>query len=110
MSGHTGFLQDTYVTLIDKTDARVPNKREDYWIYTLKTKAPKGLNVEGYYWASILHSYCITSFPGFWRLVLGLFSVYSDYGYIYFILSFETVFVFFFVFWNRAVYGNGQWC
>ena len=26
MPGHTGFLQDTYVTLIDKTDARTPNK------------------------------------------------------------------------------------
>ena len=86
-SGHTGFLQDTYVTLIDKTDPRAPTKREDYWIHTLKTKAPMGLNVEGGYWASILHSYCTTiSFPGFGQLVLGLFSVYSHYGYIYFII------------------------
>ena len=55
-----------------------------------------GRNVEGSYWASILHTYCTTiSFPGFGRLVLGLFSVYSDYGYIHFILSFETVVVFF---------------
>ena len=44
-----GFLQDTYVTLIDKTDPRAPTKREDYWIHTLKTKAPTGLNVEGGY-------------------------------------------------------------
>ena len=42
-------LQDTYVTLIDKTDPRAPTKREDYWIHTLKTKAPMGLNVEGGY-------------------------------------------------------------
>ena len=28
--GHTGFLQDTPVTLIDKTDARAPTKHEDY--------------------------------------------------------------------------------
>ena len=77
LPGHTGFLQDTYVTY------------EDYWIHTLKTRAPMGLNVEGGYWASILHSYCTTiSLPGFGRLVLGLFSVYSDYGYIYFISSF----------------------
>ena len=37
---HTGFLQDTYVTLIDKTDPRAPTKCEDYWIPILKTKAP----------------------------------------------------------------------
>ena len=50
-------LPDTYVILIDKTDPRVPTKREDYWIHTLKTKAPIGLNVEGGYWALILYSY-----------------------------------------------------
>ena len=44
--GHTGFLQDTYVTFIDKTDPRAPTKREDYWIHILKTKAPMGLHVE----------------------------------------------------------------
>ena len=40
LPGHTGFLQDIYVTLIDKIDPRAPTKREDYWIHTLKTKAP----------------------------------------------------------------------
>ena len=35
--------------LIDKTDPRAPTKREDYWIHTLKTKAPMRLNVEGGY-------------------------------------------------------------
>ena len=43
LPGHTGFSQDTYVTLIDKTDPRAPTKREHYWIFTLKTKAPMGL-------------------------------------------------------------------
>ena len=77
-------------------EGRTPTKREDYWIHTFKTKAPIGLNVEGGCWASILHSYCTTiSFPGFEQFVLGLFSVYSDYGYIYIILSFETVLVLF---------------
>ena len=33
---HTAFLQDTFVTLIDKTNPRAPTKREDYWIHTLK--------------------------------------------------------------------------
>ena len=46
----------------------------------------------------MLHTYCTTiSFSGFGRLVLGLFLVYSDYGYIHFILSFETVVAFFFL-------------
>ena len=49
LAGHTSFLQDTYVTLIDKTNPRAPTKREDCWIHNLKTKAPMGLNVEGDY-------------------------------------------------------------
>ena len=66
LPGHTCFLQDTYVTLTGKTDPRALTKGEVYWIYTIKTKAPMGLNNEG-------------------RLVLGLLSDYSDYRYIYFI-------------------------
>ena len=30
LPGHTGFLQHTYVTLIDKTDPRPPTKPDDY--------------------------------------------------------------------------------
>ena len=86
LPGHTGFLQDTYVTLIDKTDPRAPTKREYYWFHTLKTKAPMGFNVEGGYRAPILYSYCTTiSFPEFRRPVLGLLLDYSVYCYIYFI-------------------------
>ena len=47
LPGHTGLLQDTYVTLIDQTNPRAPTTREDFWIHTLKTKAPMRLNVEG---------------------------------------------------------------
>ena len=43
LRGHTSFLEDVTVTLIDKTDSRNPTERENYWIYTLKTKAPMGL-------------------------------------------------------------------
>ena len=49
VTGHIGFLQDTYVTLTGKTNLRAPTKPEDYWINTLKTKTPMGLNVEGGY-------------------------------------------------------------
>ena len=45
LPGHTNFL-DVIVTLIDKTDPSNPSEREDYWIYTFKTKAPIGLNME----------------------------------------------------------------
>ena len=44
--GHRGFLNDVSVTLIDKTDGSDPKKWEDYWIRTLKTMAPYGLNME----------------------------------------------------------------
>ena len=44
--GHNGFLNDVSVTLIDKTDGKDPKKREYYWMRTLKTLAPDGLNIE----------------------------------------------------------------
>ena len=43
LPGHSGFLQDVSITLIDKTDTSFPT--------TLKTKAPMGLN----YWLIFLH-------------------------------------------------------
>ena len=43
--GHNGFLQDCYITFIDKTDASDPTKREKYWITVLKTLVPDGLNI-----------------------------------------------------------------
>ena len=44
--GYRRFLNDVSVTLIDKTDGSDPKKREDYWMKTLKTMAPYGLNIE----------------------------------------------------------------
>ena len=44
--GQNGFLHEVWVTLIDKTDAKNPIKREHYWRHTHKTLAPHGLNVE----------------------------------------------------------------
>ena len=43
--GHIEFLDDVSITLIDKTDGFNPTKRENYWMRTLKTYAPYGLNV-----------------------------------------------------------------
>ena len=47
LPGHTRFLKDTYVTLIDKKVPRATSKRKGYCIHTLKTKTPMGFNVEG---------------------------------------------------------------
>ena len=42
LPGLSGFLHDVSITLINKTDPSSPTKREDYWIDTLKIKAPIG--------------------------------------------------------------------
>ena len=46
LPGHSGFLNDVSITLINKTDHKDPTKREDYWIHYLQSKAPLGINVE----------------------------------------------------------------
>ena len=43
--GHTRFLENVSVTSIDKTDTQNPEKRGNYWIHTLKTVVPWGLNI-----------------------------------------------------------------
>ena len=45
-NGHQGFLQDISITLIDKTDGSNPRKRENFWIDTLNTLHPNGINFE----------------------------------------------------------------
>ena len=43
--GHKGFLNEASVTFIDKADGKDLKKRERYWMRTLKTMEPYGLNV-----------------------------------------------------------------
>ena len=43
---HHGFLNGAQVILIDKTQASDPTKRECFWMRTLKTHYPYGLNIE----------------------------------------------------------------
>ena len=47
---HHGFEKDVSIYLIDKTQSSDPHKREYYWMRTLKTLAPFGLNTEDTYW------------------------------------------------------------
>ena len=42
---HQSLEKDIEITLTDKTDPSDPTKREDFWIHTLGTMAPKGLNM-----------------------------------------------------------------
>ena len=43
-AGHSGFINDTEIRFIDKTDHSDPTRREDFWKDTLKTRYPQGLN------------------------------------------------------------------
>ena len=47
IDGSCGFLENVTVTFTDKTDPLDLEKRENYWIQTLKTMVPWGLNVTG---------------------------------------------------------------
>ena len=40
----TGFINDTEIRFFDKTDLSDPTRHEDFWIGTLKTCYPQGLN------------------------------------------------------------------
>ena len=44
--GYSGFPGNVSITLIDKTDGKDHKRRENYWMRTLKTYAPVGLNTE----------------------------------------------------------------
>ena len=41
----TGLLENVTVTFIDKTYSQNPEKKENYWIHTLKTMEPWGVNI-----------------------------------------------------------------
>ena len=44
--GHSGFLGNVSITLIDKTDREDPKMRKNYLMRTLKTYTPFVLNIE----------------------------------------------------------------
>lgn len=48
--GHQSFEEDISTCLIDKTDPSDPHKRQYYWMRTLKTIGPFGLNTKETYW------------------------------------------------------------
>ena len=58
LPGRTGFLQDTYVTLIDKTNPRALTKREDYWIHTLNKKGVRNSLIIFIIIITVVDSYC----------------------------------------------------
>ena len=40
LTSNSGFINDTEIRFIDKTDPSDPCRREDFWIDTLKTRYP----------------------------------------------------------------------
>ena len=44
--GKKGFLNEVRVTFINKTNVKDLKKRGRYWMQTLKTMKPYGLNIE----------------------------------------------------------------
>ena len=43
-AGYSGFINDTEIRFTDRTDLSNPTRRKDFWIDTLKTRYPHGLN------------------------------------------------------------------
>ena len=43
-AGHSGFISDTEIRFINKRDPSDTTRREDFWIDTLKSRHPQGLN------------------------------------------------------------------
>ena len=48
-AGHSGFINDTEIRFIHKTDHSDPTRHEDFWIDTLKTHYPQGRNIDLYH-------------------------------------------------------------
>ena len=46
---HKGFFEDVAVRFSNKTQGSDPTKRDFYWIRTLRTLYPDGLNIESHY-------------------------------------------------------------
>lgn len=45
MSGLSGFINDVFITFIDKMDPSDLLKQENFWLKTLMTMTPYGLNI-----------------------------------------------------------------
>ena len=92
LPGHSGFLHDVSITLIDKTDPSCPTKREDYWINTLKTEAPMRLNFDS---DNSFRAYCFI-FLHFCNWIWA--AVFQALGYwisgVFMFLSFLTGFIY----------------
>ena len=88
--GHSGFLGNAFITLIDKIDSKDPKRRENYWMKTLKTYAPFGLNIEDSFWPNPSRSInvtdqftCLVLFGMLVRLGTDLGQDFLDMAYIF---------------------------
>ena len=58
--GHSVFLRNVSIAIIDKADGRDSEMREKYWIRTLQTYAPFVLNIEDSVWPILCRSINVT--------------------------------------------------
>ena len=81
-AGHSGFIDDTEIRFIDKTDPSDPSRREDFWIDTLKTRYPQGLKI------ILTHTiiYCFCSFTSFHCIYVN-----------FFFFNLQVIFIFIFI-------------
>ena len=68
--GHCSFLENVTITFINKTDPIDPNRREHYWMHTVKEMAPLGLEVKDYLVVSAVF-YKKRNSGGFWAYSFG---------------------------------------
>ena len=96
--GHSGFVRNVFITLVDKTDGKDPKSRENYWMETLKTYAPFGLNIEDKVWLiacrSINFIYGLTCFVYFGILVRPETDLEQDFSGMWYILLYFLYYLF----------------
>ena len=93
LPGHSGFLYDASLTLIEKTDFSRPKKCEDYCIDVLITKTPMGLNFD---FGDSFWTYCLVFlYFSYWiytAFVLGLCILDKRHiAFLYFVIDFIQV-------------------
>ena len=58
---HSGFINNTEIIFVDKTDPSDSTRGEDFWTNTLKTRYPQGLNnIDPYHWC--IYGICLFLF------------------------------------------------
>ena len=87
-AGHSCFISDNEIRFTDKKDLSDPTMHEDFWIDTLKTHYPLGLNninpIQQVFFNIFISFHCITGNIYFCFFVIGLFYERESQSTFYF--------------------------